>query len=59
MLPEPAKYLPLAWIIASEQNGQLPDIQHLAFRLRLPPETIKVFLKAGNLISEMDTLATC
>lgn len=33
--PIAAKCLPLLWLIASEDNGQLPDVPRLAFRLRI------------------------
>jgi len=40
------KYLPLAWIIASESNGELPDSKRLAFRLRVSEA------KAQTLVAE-------
>lgn len=33
--PEAAKLLVMLWLIASEDNGVLPDVETLAFRLRL------------------------
>ncbi len=33
--PVAAKYLPLLWLIGSENCGELPDPERLAFRLRL------------------------
>nr|AKH46931.1 hypothetical protein [uncultured marine virus] len=35
MPAEAAKYLPLAWLVASEANGELPAPPTLAFRLRI------------------------
>jgi hypothetical protein len=39
--PMAAKVLTMLWLIASEQNGELPDIKKLAFRLRLSEDKTK------------------
>jgi hypothetical protein len=39
--PLAAKCLVMIWLIASEDDGRLPDLKKLAFRLRLPENQIK------------------
>lgn len=46
LAPEPAKYLPLVWLIAAEKDGELPASELLAFRLRVSVEKVRSFLKA-------------
>jgi len=41
---EAAKYLPLAWLIASEDDGYLPASDELAFRLRVDSAKLPGFL---------------
>jgi hypothetical protein len=39
--PKAAKTLVMLWVIASENEGELPDIETLAFRLRLSSQQLK------------------
>lgn len=45
---EDGKFLILIWLIASEENGDLPVLEDLAFRLRMPLE------KCEQLVSRLD-----
>jgi len=39
--PKAAKHLVMIWLVASEYDGELPDIKTLAFRLRVPENEAK------------------
>jgi hypothetical protein len=61
-----AKYLPLAWLVASERGGVLPDITTLAFRLRISTREAaqcvtawKPYLCDGCTQGASKALATC
>lgn len=56
------KYLPLIWLIASEDNGNLPSVEKIAFRLRINLEqTKKVMYELKNYVEQDDSnlIATC
>lgn len=42
---ESAKWLPLLWLVGSEKNGELPDPDRLAFRLRITTEETREVLE--------------
>ena len=46
--PIAAKILIMLWLIASETEGELPDTQNIAFRLRLPEKTIESAISKLN-----------
>lgn len=53
--PVAAKALVMIWLIASENSGNLPDIEELAFRLRMPEEQVKsVLSKLGHWLDQPD-----
>jgi hypothetical protein len=57
-----AKCLPLIWLIASENNGELPSMERLAFRLRITlQQTEKVMYDIKNYLEQDDSnlIATC
>lgn len=39
--PQAAKVLVMLWLLASEDNGRLPDVPEIAFRLRMPKNSIE------------------
>jgi hypothetical protein len=62
MTPMSAKLLPLAWLLASENDGCLPSIEILSFRLRVTVKEIQKALTEWNQYFEGDaseTLAWC
>ena len=42
----PAKFLPLIWLLASENHGTLPDVGKIAFRLRIEKDDCAAVLRA-------------
>jgi hypothetical protein len=40
-----AKWLPLIWLLGSEKNGELPDPDRIAFRLRITVEEVRDILE--------------
>ena len=54
--PEAAKFLVSCWLIASENEGNLPNIETLAFRLRLASkEVVKLISLCNNWIISDDS----
>lgn len=56
--PEAGKALPLIWLIASEYEGGLPEVRHLAFRLRTTPEQAQAIaneLKAAGFLCDANS----
>lgn len=50
-----AKYLVMMWLIASEDNGELPPIKELSFRLRITENQLKQYVtKLGHWLEESD-----
>lgn len=43
--PESAKILIMLWVVASEDQGNLPDIKKLSFRLRVSEDQLVKALK--------------
>ena len=53
--PEAAKALVMLWLIASEHDGELPDVKKLSFRLRLSEkDTNRVISKLSHWLEEAD-----
>jgi hypothetical protein len=52
--PLAAKCLVMMWLIASENDGNLPDIKSLAFRLRISERDLKALLPQLNNFVEQD-----
>src|SRR5690606_37903788 len=42
--PAASKVLVMLWLIASENDGNLPDIEEIAFRLRMPEQDVLALL---------------
>lgn len=60
--PEAAKFLVSCWLIASENEGNLPDIETLAFRLRLASKEIAKLVslcKDWIISDDSNVLADC
>ena len=60
--PEAAKFLISCWLVAAENNGELPDIETLAFRLRLASKkTLELINLCNHWINydASDVLAEC
>ena len=54
--PEAAKALVMLWLIASESDGQLPDVKKLSFRLRLSTKETERILKCLSHWLEQDDI---
>jgi hypothetical protein len=52
MTPLSAKLLPLAWLLASEYDGSLPDLEIISFRLRVTVKEVQKALNEWNLYLE-------
>ena len=59
--PVAAKYLPLIWLVASEKDGELPDLTTLSFRLRLDEKkTIDIIKQLEDWVHDAsNVLADC